>query len=170
MEYIIYDGQLYHHGVKGMKWGVKRYRNADGSLTDAGRKRQARVYSKELNRLDKEYVKNTARAMRYEQSKNKKHLSKPYRDSAAKIDSDSWKAIGKIASEGYNVRVKQITRDGERGRTIVTGLLGGGLGTALVTSIRVPKYMGKYRYEDKRGQIRDQYPWAVQGNKYKVTN
>lgn len=31
--------QLYHWGIKGMKWGVRRYQNADGSLTPAGRKR-----------------------------------------------------------------------------------------------------------------------------------
>lgn len=31
--------QLQHHGVKGMKWGVRRYQNKDGSLTDAGKKR-----------------------------------------------------------------------------------------------------------------------------------
>lgn len=34
--------QLEHAGVKGMKWGVRRYQNKDGSLTDAGRKRYER--------------------------------------------------------------------------------------------------------------------------------
>ena len=33
------NAELYHHGVKGMKWGVRRYQNADGSLTPAGKKR-----------------------------------------------------------------------------------------------------------------------------------
>jgi hypothetical protein len=33
------NNQLYHHGILGMKWGVRRYQNKDGSLTKAGKKR-----------------------------------------------------------------------------------------------------------------------------------
>lgn len=33
------ENSLSHHGIKGMKWGVRRYQNKDGSLTASGRKR-----------------------------------------------------------------------------------------------------------------------------------
>ena len=31
--------ELYHHGIKGQKWGVRRYQNDDGTFTEAGKER-----------------------------------------------------------------------------------------------------------------------------------
>lgn len=42
------DEIIYHHGIKGMKWGVRRYQNEDGSLTPAGKKRRSLGIAGEL--------------------------------------------------------------------------------------------------------------------------
>lgn len=44
---VMEDGELYHHGIMGMHWGVRRYQNADGSLTPLGEERYAKVASSE---------------------------------------------------------------------------------------------------------------------------
>ena len=44
------ENELMHWGIKGMKWGVRRYQNKDGSLTPAGKKR----YDKEMAKLKEE--------------------------------------------------------------------------------------------------------------------
>lgn len=49
-KYIITNNELYHYGVKGMKWGVRRYQNKDGSLTSAGKKRLVESLRKDFKK------------------------------------------------------------------------------------------------------------------------
>lgn len=73
-----YDGYIEHHGILGMKWGVRRYQNADGSLTDAGRKRYDKVSSSPMqSKLDtSDALRISKKTSSYQASKEKSALKK----------------------------------------------------------------------------------------------
>lgn len=70
------ENELYHHGILGQKWGVRRFQNPDGSLTSAGKKRYDTGSVKE-NRHDR-----AARASNRDADDLEKH---GYKDEAAAV-------------------------------------------------------------------------------------
>ena len=123
MEYVIHksDGELTHWGIKGMKWGIRRYQNKDGSLTPAGKKKlraeQAKVREQEaINKKRKSVQASFDRleARKKAAADEKKALddverAKLGKSKGKKSDSDSGKKIETEAAKVTKKSIKDMT-------------------------------------------------------------
>ena len=106
-----YSSELYHYGVLGMKWGVRRYQNEDGTLTEAGRKY---LEKKDIKWAKKNYNKITS-ATRKRVSKDLDQYAYELmkdpssRTSREKLSSTTINAYNRKMAELMNVAAKDIT-------------------------------------------------------------
>ena len=87
------ENELYHHGIKGQKWGVRRFQNRDGSVTPAGRRR---YYGKASDTAKRAYGK---AAEMHSNNRNKRIAAKAYAKDKFKKD----KGFDKVLDVTYGM-------------------------------------------------------------------
>lgn len=131
---------LYHHGILGQKWGVRRYQNKDGSLTSAGKKH--------VDRLKNEYTELTGKQMRRKTSSSEKDSGdgKPNHDvkkmpTSEMTDKQLQDAVNRLRNqEEYNRRMNPKSK----GQKFVEDLVDVGLDVAKETAKKAGKaYLNK---------------------------
>lgn len=158
--------ELYHHGIKGQKWGVRRYQNADGSLTGAGKKRYGtnekfekfKEAGREWNAAGKEYrkanrdariasrhaigIKGIAKSREANERLDTARLNAI--DAKAKYKAAKAKNAEKAEKAEFNTYRKEMSKTGIRGSALDNN--SGGKSTSLYNHLAVKK--GK-AYADK---------------------
>ena len=114
MDYFIRNGELYHWGVKGMRWGVRRYQNADGSLTDAGKRRAQKQKVKNLKKARQ------AKATKAEEAAKRQELIRQGKIPASKMTDEELEArIERLRMEESLQKLSKSTARINKGREFV---------------------------------------------------
>ena len=113
MPYYVYGGELFHYGVLGMRWGVRRYQNIDGSLTEAGKDHRTKYVAREQKRLTKQYARYEKKYQRKADKAAKKGDTKT-RDYWLNRKKDAIASRDKVSKYIDNMDWDQIREDEAR--------------------------------------------------------
>ena len=89
---MVYRDELYHWGIKGMKWGVRRYQNKDGTLTSEGKKH----YSQDHEDYTRAHTKKSVREM--SDSELNTRINRLQKEKAIKIAGATATALGTVTT------------------------------------------------------------------------
>ena len=129
-KYVVCNNELYHHGTKGMKWGVRR---------DRARRARVVAYTRKLN---------SDQLKKLEKMKLKRDKKAKYEDDTTKLDA-KIKAANKFINNNRRLMNRAMSgltqKELDRGRRQITalntvGFLTGTLGTLAVSSAQALEY------------------------------
>lgn len=101
---------LVHHGVKGQRWGVRRYQNKDGSLTKLGKKRRGVDDKEEKKETDEQIRARVLKSTNAEEIYKNRHLlsTAELRERMDRINVE--KQLGDKAAEGKTTKMQKIKK------------------------------------------------------------
>lgn len=182
-----YSDVIIHHGIKGQKWGVRRYQNENGSLTAAGKSRYKSFSTGRYERKAAKYQQKAAEARKSSNQDKKdkasvyEHKSKEYSQRAKRsqeFDDNYMKEFNKrtnakgfataalVGFGAYDAYIRQRAAGIEKGKAMVNTFLGGQIAAAKVRSDYVNQDVKKDRADSKAMERADKQfnkaAWAYQ--------